>query len=158
MYDPGVVVRRPTKADVGDLANLIYRFYRLNEEFDPAWSLKDDAAEEAKRLAEHLVASNDEIVYVAVVDGRVAGYARAMIREYPLLAKPRLAVVTELYVLPAYRGRGIGRLLIAEIMAEARRRGAHAVAAEVPSRNMVALNIYREQGFRDHMKTLIKEL
>lgn len=158
MYDPGVAVRRPNRGDVEDLASLIYRFYRLNEEFDPAWSLREDAAGEARRLAERLSASSDEMVYVAVVDGRVAGYARAAMREYPLLAKPRLAVVTELYVLPAYRGRGIGRLLIAEIMAEAGRRGAHAVAAEVPSRNMVALNIYREQGFREHMKTLIKEL
>ncbi len=158
MHEPGVTVRPPREGDEAELARLIHRFYSLNEEFDPAWSLARDAAERALEVAKIYVSGGEGLVLVAEVEGRLAGYVRAVRREYPLLENPVMLIIEELYVLPQFRGRGIGRVLIAEVERAARGMGAGAVAAEVPAKNTVALGLYNGQGFRELARVYVKQL
>jgi L-amino acid N-acyltransferase len=53
-----------------------------------------------------------------------------------------------LYVADGRRGRGIGRLLLAAIIAEARRLGYHCLVARVASANAVSLGLHAAAGFR----------
>jgi ribosomal protein S18 acetylase RimI-like enzyme len=159
LYEPGVSVRPPSRGDEEGLARLIYRFYAFNEEFDPAWALGENAEEDARREAEKLAAGEtSDIVLVAEVDGELVGYVRGVIRRFPLLKDGAIGVITELYVHPKYRGRRIGAVLIERFSDEARRRGAVRIAAEVPSRNVVAEKFYEKLGFRRFMETFVKEV
>ncbi len=158
MHEAGVTVRPPREGDEEALARLILRFYSLNEEFDPAWSLAGDAEEKAAAVARGYVSGGEGLVLVAEVEGRLAGYVKAVKREYPLLGNPLMLVIEELYVLPQFRGRGIGRVLIAEVERAARSMGAGAVAAEVPAKNSVALSLYNGQGFRELSRVYIKQV
>ncbi|BAA79345.1 putative acetyltransferase [Aeropyrum pernix K1] len=159
MYERGVHVRPPRPGDKEVLAELIYRFYMLNEEFDPLWTLKDDAKEAAAAEAEKIVAGGGgEIVLVAQVAEEVVGYIRGYIREMPLLANGRMAVVKEIYVKPQARRLGLGSLLLERFSEEARRLGARAVAGEFPAQNAIAHRFYERLGFRSFMYTMIKEV
>ncbi|MCE4604122.1 MAG: GNAT family N-acetyltransferase [Aeropyrum sp.] len=159
MYDRGAVVREPRKEDVEQLSTLIYRFYMLNEEFDPLWSLSENAREEAIREAEKCVEpGREEIVLVVEVDGSLAGYIRGYVREFPMLKSRRIAVIRELYVHPSHRGLGLGSLLIDRFGDKARAVGAKAIAVEFPTQNIIAENFYRKLDFRRFMTIYIREV
>jgi putative acetyltransferase len=65
------------------------------------------------------------------------------------------AELRKMYLLPAARGRGIGRLLLRRLIADARRLGYRRVALETASVLTEAIELYRSAGFspvsRDHL-------
>jgi len=131
VYEPSTHVRRPVEGDEAALARLILRFYRFNEEFDPAWAVAGDAEEAAAALAREYVAGKG-LTLVAVSDEEVVGYLHAEVRENPMLEARRIGVITELYVLPQHRGRGIASRLVEEAAAALAGEGVEHVAAGVP--------------------------
>ena len=103
-----------------------------------AWSRRSMAAELEGRDTYYLVAEpHDE-------PGRVVGYAG-------LLAGRGTgdADVQTIAVLPEARGRGLGRTLVTQLVAEARRRGAREVFLEVRADNPVAQGLYASLGFEE---------
>jgi len=57
------------------------------------------------------------------------------------------AHVTNVAVLPQYRGRGIGEQLMRELMGRAAARGAQRITLEVRQHNTPAQTLYRKLGF-----------
>ena len=79
--------------------------------------------------------------YVVAVDaGEVVGYAG-------LCDYPDEAFVQTLGVSPAHQRRGIGAMLLQELLAEATRRGQNRVLLEVRADNEVAQQLYAKHGF-----------
>lgn len=68
-------------------------------------------------------------------------------------ARPRLNV-HDLSVLPAYRGRGIGRSLLETVIDCARKRGCCGVTLEVRADNEPAKHLYKALGFSDWLAPL----
>lgn len=58
------------------------------------------------------------------------------------------AWLDELYVLPAYRGQGIGSLLVDRAVAEAQSEGCKAMDLEVEEEHVRAERLYARKGFR----------
>lgn len=56
--------------------------------------------------------------------------------------------ITNLAVHPAYRRRGIGRLLLKNLIEEGKKHGLSRLTLEVRRSNMAAQNLYREFGFK----------
>jgi putative acetyltransferase len=65
------------------------------------------------------------------------------------------AELRKMYLLPAARGRGMGRLLLSRLLADARRLGYQRVVLETASVLTEAIELYRSAGFspasRDHL-------
>lgn len=82
--------------------------------------------------------------YLAAVDaeGRLVGYAG-------LRAVGVEGDVQTIAVANDARGRGIGRALLAELLAEAKRRGVQELFLEVRADNPVARGLYESVGFRE---------
>ena len=78
---------------------------------------------------------------VAVEDDAVVGYAG-------LCDYPDEAFVQTIAVSPACQGRGIGALLLQDLLAEADRRRKAPVALEVRADNAPAQRLYARHGFR----------
>ncbi|MEB3851927.1 MAG: GNAT family N-acetyltransferase [Desulfurococcales archaeon] len=156
MYEPSVVVRKALPDDIPKAADLIYRFYLFNEEFDPAWAAVEDRSR-AEELARNAVESEREILLVAEENGEVVGVARAVLEENPMLEASPLAVLKELYVKPEYRRRGIASLLVEEAFRALQEAGARALAAEFPAQNRVAKSFYEKLGFRAFRSVYIRE-
>jgi diamine N-acetyltransferase len=99
-----------------------------------------------------LTALADEQVgfFVAEVSGELVGHLHVVVRETPPLPvlKPRhVAYINEIVVKAAYRGRGVGRLLMAQAEAWAKTNGATAIELGVYEFNQEAQAFYRDLGY-----------
>jgi ribosomal protein S18 acetylase RimI-like enzyme len=61
--------------------------------------------------------------------------------------------VEELYVLPQWRGRGIGSRLIAEVVERARELGWRALDLEVDASHQRAISLYARHQFQPHSRS-----
>lgn len=121
-----VIIFRPLAAE--DAAG-VARVER--ESFPTPWSREDFWRE----------ASNDFACYiVAVEDNEIIGFAGCWISFEE-------AQVTNIALLPAYRGRGIGRRLMEKMMRAAAARGAERMTLEVRPSNAAALHLYERLEF-----------
>ncbi|MGN6495729.1 MAG: GNAT family N-acetyltransferase [Tsuneonella sp.] len=96
-------------------------------------------------LAEHPGAFS----LIARVGGQAAGLANCFTGFSTFAAKP-LVNLHDLAVSPQFRGRGLGRALLAEVEAEARRRGACKLTLEVLGGNAPAIALYASEGFAQY--------
>ena len=55
--------------------------------------------------------------------------------------------ILDVAVAPAFRGTGIGRLLVQKVLDECRLQGAEFVSLEVRTSNTAAISLYRQLGF-----------
>jgi len=98
---------------------------------------------------------------VATVAGEVVGFVCFWrVRETGNLVT-RLTdytYVSDLVVLPRWRGRGIGRALMRRADGFARRHGTGTLRVNVLARNTRAWRLYRRIGFADHEMSLFKTL
>ena len=83
-----------------------------------------------------------DYVVVAEVAGQVAGVAAVTFEEWN-----RRAVLMHCYIAPAYRGQGIGRALIDNVVEAAHQRDAHCLWLETQNTNYGAIQFYQRVGF-----------
>jgi ribosomal protein S18 acetylase RimI-like enzyme len=100
----------------------------LHKDFPLAWDLG-----RARLWEDGLVAEDN---------GAVVGFAAFTHRRWN-----RRTELWHLYVAPARRGRGIGRALIAEVSAAARRAGSRCIWLETSTVDYPAIQFYRRMGF-----------
>ena len=137
-----MTVRRATEADLGTLRELWSAFER--ELPEPVWVDLDEAHE----LAEIAAIVRDEIALLAEEDGTAVGYALARRRG------SRLGRLTDLYVVPAARGKGVARDLTREAVRLLREQGIDHVDLQVLASNAAARAIYARWGFAEHLLEL----
>jgi GNAT superfamily N-acetyltransferase len=65
-------------------------------------------------------------------------------------------LIEDLFVRPAWRGRGVGRALVARVMAEAARQGWAEVSVSTDRDNRAALSLYRGMGLVEEYVLLEK--
>jgi ribosomal protein S18 acetylase RimI-like enzyme len=80
-------------------------------------------------------------------EGQVQGYA-VLTYGYDLEFAGRDAYLTEFYLRPGARGRGLGKWLLARVEERAREAGVHALHLMVRPENRTALTLYQRAGFK----------
>ncbi len=123
----GVVLRGMDAGDLAVVHALEVRLFPVD-----AWPLQMFHDELAQQDTRHYL--------VAEVQGQIVGYAGLMCIE-------PIADVQTIAVVPEQEGRGIGSALLAELIAESRRRRAEDVLLEVRADNPRAQQLYRRFGF-----------
>jgi ribosomal protein S18 acetylase RimI-like enzyme len=101
-----------------------------------------------QRLVPALREQANALVLLAFADGAVTGIATCFFGFSTFAARPLLNV-HDLAVLPASRGRGVGRALLVAAEERARARGCVKLTLEVREDNARARGLYHERGFRD---------
>lgn len=105
-----------------------------NESFATPWSRESFENELTKnRFALYLVLEDEEVI---------CGYCGVWIIVDE-------AHVTNIALLPNYRGKKLGETLLTEIMKIAKEKGAKTMTLEVRVSNHVAQSLYRKLGFQD---------
>jgi len=133
-------------AVVADLAAIteIYehavRFGTATFELDPP-----DLAEMTRRF--HALMDGGFPYFVAVLDGRVVGYAYAA--PYRLRPAYRFTVEDSVYLQPAIHRRGIGRQLLQRLIGECEARGFRQMIAVIgDSANAGSVGVHAKCGFQ----------
>jgi ribosomal protein S18 acetylase RimI-like enzyme len=145
-------VRPARAADVPALVPLLIRLKRLNEEFDPLLKVRDDADQQAAEILRAQLADPKAVILAAEGVGadkdKVVGFVRALVRERPFYTPEWEGVITDIYLLPLYRRRGVGEYVLREVSAALKAKGAGIVTAEFPAQNEIASRFYAKRGFR----------
>jgi len=132
-----VTIRTATEADQDLLRELWEEFEAdldqepyLRETWDEAW---EDLS----------TTVSDGVALIAEEDGRALGFVFCVLGD----RGRKTAHVTDIYVRPEARRRGIGRALLAELVAPAREAELEHVSLEVLVRNPDARRLYERLGF-----------
>ncbi|HEX7159489.1 MAG TPA: GNAT family N-acetyltransferase [Edaphobacter sp.] len=136
-------IRPATAADSAVIAD-IYAHYVLTStatlELEPPGTM-----EIAKRMAD--VASRGLPYLVAEVDGQIAGYGYAgAFRPRPGY---RFTVEDSVYLRPEFGGRGLGRLLLGELIRASKEAGCHQMIGVIGGENLASIAMHRAMGFVD---------
>lgn len=139
--------RPATPADLERLLPLVAAFYA-----EDGYAF-DEAASRAA-LARLLFDGSLGRVWLAEADGRAVAYV-VVAFGYSLEFRGRDAFLDEVYVRPAYRGRGLGTRAIALAEDACRRKGVRALHLEVELENPGAHALYGRSGFVEHSRRLM---
>lgn len=124
------------------IINLLDMYCR--DRFGDERPLTDEAR---ARLIPGLMRHGGARVFLADVEGQPAGLAICLLGFSTFKARPLLNI-HDIAVAPPFRGRGVGRELLAAVEAHARAIGCCKVTLEVRSDNAVAMQAYRRAGFQ----------
>ncbi len=142
--DPVPAVRRAVREDAPVLLSLVDALAEYEKLPPPDAGAK-------KRLEHDLFCPRPRLeAYLAAADGRTVGYAFAFETYSSFLALPTW-YLEDLFVLPDFRGKGIGSALFRAMVSEAHRRGCGRMEWTVLDWNRLAIDFYRRLG-STHMK------
>jgi len=161
MQDTGEPRIRPAKAtDADSLGRLGALLVQEHHDFDPQRFLAVTGST-PEHYASFLASQIDDsrvVLLVAEHEGRVIGYAYGRLEGHDYMAlRGPAAVLHDLIVDAAFRGRGVGRALVAAMVTSWAAR-APRVVLSTAERNAKAQRFFERMGFRRTMVEMTKEL
>lgn len=97
------------------------------------------------------------MLLVAKNRDQTVGFAYSTIfHEFPLEIQEPFATINDLYVLPGFREKGIGRRLMNECVERIRAKGFNIIRLNVLREDKAALKLYKKLGFNILMYGMIK--
>ena len=156
---PTELTRRATRGDLAAVTALWIELTRHHAGFDAHFALRAGADAEARRILDAQLRDPDTAIFVADEDGSIFAFAIACVRVAPPIhAETCRAEITDLYVAPARRRRGCGRVLVDAATRWAHGRGAERVEVHVSPHNPEAQAFWRAAGYGAHMSVLHRRL
>jgi ribosomal protein S18 acetylase RimI-like enzyme len=156
-----ITIRAAARVDLPALGRLGALLVRTHYDFDPRRFIA--ATPRTERSYGSFLATQLEepnvVVLVAERDGEVIGYTYAGVEgwDYMSLRGPA-AVLYDIVVDPAQRGRGVGRMLLDATLEALEGRGVPRVVLSTADRNESAQRLFARAGFRRTMVEMTREL
>jgi len=110
-----------------------------------------------ERLVEYVIAREHDIL-VADVDGVPSGFALVIYDLPDEITLSEQTFIAYMAVEPAWQRRGIGRILLANIEEQARKRGLPFLSLMVTEENAAARELYAGAGFITERRMMTKPL
>ena len=124
-----------------------YRLYR-DDDFTELYNIEIACFEPPFRFSRQtmrrLIADPDSATWIAEEQEQMAGFAILYWAQPP---EQPLAYIQTLEVLPAPRGRGVGRELLRRVEESASSAGAHVIWLHVAESNAPAIRLYEAHGY-----------
>ena len=103
------------------------------------------------------LASRRNFLLVAKSRSRPVGFALAgYSRDHPFEVSKLVGWIDDVYVLPKFRHRGIGKKLVVECLNKMKAAGVEAVTLQVLTENKAAIKLYEKLGFKTYRYGMIK--
>jgi ribosomal protein S18 acetylase RimI-like enzyme len=132
-----------------DFFAMMRPYMRELDAFDPGGAESDEDFERRRRRT--LDDMEDRELLWIVADGERAGLVQVRTEERWLDPTLTVAAISEFYVLPAFRRRGVGRAAVEALLEEHRRRGTVEVQADILRDNGPARAFWASLGFETMM-------
>lgn len=148
-------IERATQGDLEAVADLWVELARDQRDYESYVLAETNRETMRDTLAAHQV--NDGLL-VARVDGEIVGFASFTLERGSLALDATRGLLSNIYVDPAYRDRGIGSALLEVAEDELAARGAEVVILEVMAANDDALRFYERQGYDTYRVAMKRDL
>ncbi|KKQ35868.1 MAG: hypothetical protein US52_C0014G0013 [candidate division WS6 bacterium GW2011_GWA2_37_6] len=151
-----VKIIKPTKEQIDELMKLWIGEVEFHVGLDDVYYGDWDAREYLLNAIENdephlLVASeNGNLVGFVTFDKGKEEYSDTKIKEF--------VEVKEIFVLPEFRGKGIGRMLLSEVEKFSKKENLGWVKLQCSTKNPDALKFYESMDYRDRQRLLYKKV
>jgi ribosomal protein S18 acetylase RimI-like enzyme len=152
-------IRRASIRDLDQLTALWRAINAHHSHLDPLFTDRSEAGAEARELLRAQLADADMAFFVSERAGELVGFCAARIdRAPPILVEVERAQITDLFVAPGMRRKGLARALVAAALAWVRARRIERVEVRVARGNHEGQAFWRSLGFTDLMDVLHRRL
>ena len=158
--DANVIVRDAIEADLDRIAELWSEMIDLHHDLDERfWNRKPDGHDIFRRWMADAAEDDKRALIVAEVNGDVAGFVHGNVSDTPSPMEDKTsAYISDVSVGFDYRGKSIGRKLMAAAAEKLTELGAEDVTLLAAVKNECAVGFYEALGFERHFITMWKSL
>lgn len=135
----GQYLRQATSTDLETLLTLVREYYLYDQ-------IGFKASRQSKALAELLLNPSLGCAWLMEDQGRAFGYA-VLTFGYAIESGGRDAILDELYLREAYRGRGLGTQFLAFVESFCQEKGLAGLSLFVERKNLRAQSVYRKLNY-----------
>jgi len=156
-----IKIREAANSDLPSLGRLGALLVQEHHDFDPRRFLaaKNRTPQDYASFLGARLNDRNAVVLVAETKGETIGYAYGEIEGYDYMSlRGPAGVLNDLIVDPAHRGRGLGRLLLDEIILRLKSRGVPRIVLSTAAKNKAAQRLFERSGFRPTMIEMTREL
>jgi len=156
-----IKIREAANSDLPSLGRLGALLVQEHHDFDPRRFLaaKNRTPQDYASFLGARLNDRNAVVLVAETKGETIGYAYGEIEGYDYMSlRGPAGVLNDLIVDPAHRGRGLGRLLLDEIISRLKSRGVPRIVLSTAAKNKAAQRLFERSGFRPTMIEMTREL
>lgn len=139
------------------LRDLNYKIYSEIPSFDPHFINEFIHSDAGTQFIQSAINPEGGICLILREDGVAVGYTNGCEKMVPY-RKGRCFEIENLGVLPEFKGKGYGKMLLNEITTWAREHSYERIYLSCYAKNAEALGFYRKQGFSDLDIGLEKEI
>lgn len=157
-----VLIREYRETDRDQLLACIAHLQQHERSLEP--DIKAAGRKAAASFLAHFVSEDSENqgkLLVADLDGQIVGFINGYIEEDPSaddLVTHRWFYISDIAVLPGYKGQSIGSRLILEMEKYARSLDISQVQISLLAKNDGAYSFYAKHGYRDYERTVLKTI
>jgi ribosomal protein S18 acetylase RimI-like enzyme len=143
----GIEVFDFCERDLGLLSGLTYDYFSELRAFDETLEFTQGWEVHYRGVLKRLLNSPTFFLRGARLNGKVAGFIMFELREEPLWRVRRRGYLSNIYVVPAFRRKGVGAFMVDGAMQTLRQMDAEVLALDVYSGNDAARAFWASFGF-----------
>ncbi|MEM3977134.1 MAG: GNAT family N-acetyltransferase [Thermoplasmata archaeon] len=146
-----IKIRNMEEKDLKEATDLIMRLKKFNAEHDPLFTTTEDLMDNVMDYLKKTINNEEMEALVAEDNGKIVGMMLGEIRDRIFYEPRREIRVRDIYLLPHYRKRGLGKKLFEEIEKSVKGKGVDIITVEFPDENLLAHKFYSSLGLRSLM-------
>ena len=152
-----IKIRPCNISEVKILQNLNDEVFTHNAKYDIDLDLAWAKGEKGKKYFSELLNNNKSYAVIAEDDGKHVGYLVACLKRIDYRSSKYLEI-ENMGVIPEYRSKGVGRMLMHECFTWAKEQGYQKVFVNTYIANEKAIQFYKKSGFSEIDVSLEKTL
>ena len=144
---------------IDPLVSVWVEFFDYHSQFDSRFQRREDAEQNFAKFLRELLDSDNDLVLVALYQGKPVGYSITRIKYYPPVFKTeKFGYLLDMAVSASHRRKGIGSMMMQQIETWLNSKGITRIELHVASANPIGNNFWRKSGFSEIMKKMSKEI
>lgn len=154
-------IRRAAAGDEAAVAALFTEMFDYHRQHDPVFSLARTGGETYAKWFVQQIGEPKSLALVAEAEGAIVGFCLALIKQRSRVHEERYHTygeIDDLSVTASFRGRGIGKALVANVLEWFRMMGIERVEARMATSNRLSELFWHSQGFKPYLTTVWRDV
>ncbi len=150
-----VIIRNAKVSDINTIVEMQGNLADYHRKLDKYFRPGKEISKSFRKYLKVLMKKKNAKVLVAEYESKVVGYTIGKIEKSKVSIVPKkIGKITDLFILPEHRNKGIGKALVSELIQWFKKRKIEYVEIGVHSKNKLALTFWKKHGFKEYMKIM----
>ena len=154
-----IKLKKVTKESISELQQICFNAYAQN--FADHWNengleqyLEKEFGQERLEIE---LKNSSTFYYYVLLNQKVVGFLKINYKPTFRISNDNTCELEKIYILPGYKGLGIGNAALKSIIGKIQKRGNYVLFLCVIDSNIHAITFYKKFGFKFHSKTRLND-